>query len=1195
MSNIGQNIAEATDILITKRLGDLKLDQTIVGTIYSVTDSSQGIYEVEYQSQIFTAYAENTIKTYRKGDNVYIKIPSSDFSNKKFIEGRVEQNAQFIESQIQNIKNYFLSASPRYHFLNNEPIGIEAGEENQIENIETIVQTRKIVWENDMSELEQLQFYNLSQQYKIIKLEATFITHLINANTTGNYGLIFTFGVSETEKVEYRLSIEHFVGSPFSFNTGADQYRYIQIDSGMLKSLEKIELFQEMAKDMDVNNVQNPYQRISGEENIYVQDIKLSFFEVLDLSNQDYYLQLNAYNGYQYDDNIEKLSFDVELIHNGVNVINEDVYKVAWYKAKNKIDEDGNISKAQFQEWETIEESKSLQVLDLPLNNNTMDYKVIIYHNNSSLVEKEFNITHIDTVKPQFKYSMIEDGIYTISITDEKSFGIWEYEGQEIKEEIELLNSISIPTFLFTKKTLEVRCWVYDKDKQKYLGFETITLELISEEKDIEVDFNCVDSYQYDINGDLKLDEAKRERFIKPVLKFRDGVSAQITEQVFWIGEQKITEDKQQIKNSMLEDVYCKDNVLYYTLNSKYDSAKNNNIITLQLITQSNKEYKYTKEIKFTKVGSTSISNNSFTCRLYANNDRFYKYLSADNNYTLQLEIFENGNKLSLEDLNEKHNVQLNSFKLNDNFMEIETQDKILLYNPNEIYKEEDIVKISYYNKDQNKYQNYYYQYIYSYDTISAQKLKQIIENLSNQMQGNTDAQSYYDTKEHGLQELAEKEFISQSEFLNCGNIINSKHVAYILQVYTDIILTDNNPTSDKLEEKKYWKLIESNENKILFQDLLEGFWKLNKNDINTTCNIIEAQVNIDSNIYDLYFPIILAFGEINSIKETIPTTVKYSSSGNNPTYFQQPNKNDELSKQLIEDMEGFKIYNLYNFNPPLNYNYSLANNKKYYVEALIRYELEEGLELLAPVIYYLDTYGNKTANDQSGTLIEGQNNTLQAFEIICGTRDSNGQFTGLTVGKSSTDGEGMYGYQTGVNTFGLKADGTAYFGSNKNIQINGTEAKIVGNGGTGSMTLDLTANNSSEKAIDIKYNDQETFYVTYDGKAYLSGTINATSGKIGNWEINQGSIRGKDGKTVLSSEGVIQTNYLNFLPVIDDGTNVLGTISATSVGEDNALAILANNLVHISGNQIWLNANLDNIYVGLSKKSLSSLLGGIN
>ena len=123
MSNIGQNIAEATDILITKRLGDLKLDQTIIGTIYSVTDSSQGIYEVEYQSQIFTAYAENTIKTYRKGDNVYIKIPSSDFSNKKFIEGRVKQNAQFIESQMQNIKNYFLSASPRYHFLNKEPIG----------------------------------------------------------------------------------------------------------------------------------------------------------------------------------------------------------------------------------------------------------------------------------------------------------------------------------------------------------------------------------------------------------------------------------------------------------------------------------------------------------------------------------------------------------------------------------------------------------------------------------------------------------------------------------------------------------------------------------------------------------------------------------------------------------------------------------------------------------------------------------------------------------------------------------------------------------------------------------------------------------------------------------------------------------------------------------------------------------------
>ena len=1170
MSNIGQNIAEATDILITKRLGDLKLDQTIIGTIYSVTDSSQGIYEVEYQSQIFTAYVENTIKTYRKGDNVYIKIPSSDFSNKKFIEGRIGQNAQFTESQMQNIKNYFLPASPRYHFLNNEPIGIEAGEENQIENIETIVQTRKIVWENDMSELEQLQFYNLSQQYKIIKLEATFITHLINANTTGNYGLIFTFGVSEIEKVEYRLSIEHFVGSPFSFNTGAEQYRYIQIDSGMLKSLEKIELFQEMAKDMDVNNVQNPYQRISGEENIYVQDIKLSFFEVLDLSNQDYYLQLNAYNGYQYDDNIEKLSFDVELIHNGVNVVNEDVYKVTWYKAKNKIDENGNISKAQFQEWEIIEEGKSLQVLDLPLNNNTVDYKVIIYHNNSSLVEKEFNITHIDTVKPQFKYGMIEDGIYTISITDEKSFGVWEYEGQEIKEKTELLNSISIPTFLFTKKTLEVRCWVYDKDKQKYLGFETITLELISEEKDIEVDFNCVDSYQYDINGDLKLDEAKRERFIKPVLKFRDGVSAQITEQVFWIGEQKITEDKQQIKNSMLEDVYCKDNVLYYTLNSKYDSAKNNNIITLQLITQSNKEYKYTKEIKFTKVGSTSVSNNSFTCRLWANNDKFYKFLPEENNYTLQLEIFNNGNKLSIEQIESEHKIQLNSFKFNA--MEINNGEKeqYELYNPEDEYVQGDIVRVNYSSTNQNSY----YQYIHSFASVSKSMLDQILKALVEQLEYEEeipiDASSYYD-QTPGLLMLQNNHFITKEEFMACGELINSKHIAYIVQVYSDIILTDMNPTSEKIENKKYWQpiKIEQNNSNLLYE-LLEGVWQPQKDKVDAICNIIETQINIDSNIYDLYFPIILAFGEIDNIKETIPTTVKYSSSGNNPTYFQQPNKNEELSKQPIEEIKGFKVYNLYNFNPPLNYNYSLANGNKYYVEALIRYKLEEGIKLLAPVIYYLDTYGNNSVNDQSGTVIEGENDTLQAFDIISGTKDSEGRLTGLIVGKSNVDGEGMYGYQTGVNTFGLKADGTAYFGSSKNIQINGTEAKIVGNGGTGSMTLDLTANNSSEKAIDIKYNNQETFYVTYDGKAYLSGTINATSGKIGNWEINQGSIRGKDSKTVLSSEGVINTQYLT---INNSQGELMGQLGQQEAGYFGLTAIKGQPIYLQSSGGIYINS----------------------
>ena len=163
-----------------------------------------------------------------------------------------------------------------------------------------------------------------------------------------------------------------------------------------------------------------------------------------------------------------------------------------------------------------------------------------------------------------------------------------------------------------------------------------------------------------------------------------------------------------------------------------------------------------------------------------------------------------------------------------------------------------------------------------------------------------------------------------------------------------------------------------------------------------------------------------------------------------------------------------------------------------------------------------------------------------------------------------------MYGYQTGVNTFGLKADGTAYFGSNKNIQINGTEAKIVGNGGTGSMTLDLTANNSSEKAIDIKYNNQETFYVTYDGKAYLSGTINATSGKIGNWEINQGSIRGKDGKTVLSSEGVINTQYLT---INNSQGELVGQLGQQEAGYFGLTAIKGQPIYLQSSSGIYINS----------------------
>jgi predicted GH43/DUF377 family glycosyl hydrolase len=87
----------------------------------------------------------------------------------------------------------------------------------------------------------------------------------------------------------------------------------------------------------------------------------------------------------------------------------------------------------------------------------------------------------------------------------------------------------------------------------------------------------------------------------------------------------------------------------------------------------------------------------------------------------------------------------------------------------------------------------------------------------------------------------------------------------------------------------------------------------------------------------------------------------------------------------------------------------------------------------------------------------------------------------------------GLYGYDSGVTTFALMEDGTAFFGSSDagRINIDGNSAVIYGGvtkGQSNSMVMTLRADDISEstKAIDIKgANKAEMFYVDYTGKLY--------------------------------------------------------------------------------------------------------------
>jgi len=100
-------------------------------------------------------------------------------------------------------------------------------------------------------------------------------------------------------------------------------------------------------------------------------------------------------------------------------------------------------------------------------------------------------------------------------------------------------------------------------------------------------------------------------------------------------------------------------------------------------------------------------------------------------------------------------------------------------------------------------------------------------------------------------------------------------------------------------------------------------------------------------------------------------------------------------------------------------------------------------------------------------------------------------------MGKDSgQDKIGLYGYQKGVNTFGLMEDGTAFFGAKSGggqIIINGKSGRIEGGDGGDSatgMTITFADLNPDKNTDAIKIGGG-VFKVSYDG------TLNATSAEI--------------------------------------------------------------------------------------------------
>ena len=93
VKDYAEQILQAVDIVVGKRLNDIKIPTIDMCIITDDSDKKNGCYTVNNGSSTYKAYVDNAshnpdaIPEYKTNDSVRVFIPDGDYSQKKYIQG----------------------------------------------------------------------------------------------------------------------------------------------------------------------------------------------------------------------------------------------------------------------------------------------------------------------------------------------------------------------------------------------------------------------------------------------------------------------------------------------------------------------------------------------------------------------------------------------------------------------------------------------------------------------------------------------------------------------------------------------------------------------------------------------------------------------------------------------------------------------------------------------------------------------------------------------------------------------------------------------------------------------------------------------------------------------------------------------------------------------------------------------------
>lgn len=180
--------------------------------------------------------------------------------------------------------------------------------------------------------------------------------------------------------------------------------------------------------------------------------------------------------------------------------------------------------------------------------------------------------------------------------------------------------------------------------------------------------------------------------------------------------------------------------------------------------------------------------------------------------------------------------------------------------------------------------------------------------------------------------------------------------------------------------------------------------------------------------------------------------------------------------------------------------------------------------------------------------------------KIYAGKHDSNGKLTGIYIGPDSQDTAGIYGYKADQEIFRINADGASLGGwsiETGGIMTSDGKLKLLSDGSILSSDANGNLIYGLYKSGEVSFAKGNVLFHS-DGSASFTGSITASSGSIGGWNI---------------ASRAIWKNHL----MLDSSANYIG-LSATEITQTNVASssYVHRSVVHSSGGvcMFYNNAN---------------------